>query len=55
MFCVLTSYKSDKLEYVCCLSIFVYVSYVFQDADADTYSTPMINCFYVILLLIVHF
>ena len=55
MFCVLTSYLSEKLEYVCCFSNFIYVSCVFQDADADTYSTLMINCFYVILLLIVHF
>ena len=56
MFCVLTSYLSDKLEYVCCLHNTSYVSYIFHDVDADTFNTLLCNCVsfcYVILLFIV--
>ena len=39
MFCVLTSYLSDKLEYVCCFCS--YVSHIFHDVDADTFNTTV--------------
>ena len=44
MFCVLTSYRSDKLEYVCYLRNFVYVSYVFHDVDTNTFDSLLVNC-----------
>ena len=45
MFYVLTSYLSDKLEYVCCFHNFAYVSYVFYDVD-KIHLTLLFNCFF---------